>query len=119
MNKELLFTVTKNDCRFDYYRGSGAGGQKRNKTSNCCRCTHIASGAVGKSEEGRSKDQNTKRAFRRMYETNEFQRWAEVEAARVTGKLKEIEDAVDKSMEFVRVEIKSEEGKWIKDDKKS
>lgn len=116
MSKELLFTVSKKDCRFDYYRGSGAGGQKRNKTSNCCRCTHLASGAVARSEEGRSKELNKKNAFRKMAETQEFQKWIRIETSRVTGKLAEIEEAIDKSMEDVKVEIK-EEGKWIKDDK--
>lgn len=52
-NKEILVRVTAKDCRWDYYRGTGKGGQKRNKTENCVRCTHIKSGAVGKSEEGR------------------------------------------------------------------
>lgn len=115
MDKELLFSVTKKDCRFDFYKGSGAGGQKRNKTSNCCRCTHLASGAVGKSEEGRSKDQNTKKAFKRMAESDKFQNWIRLEVSRVTGKLQEIERAVDKSMEKVAIEIQ-EEGKWIKDE---
>lgn len=115
MNKELLFTVTKKDCRFDYYRGSGAGGQKRNKTSNCCRCTHLASGAVGKSEEGRSKHLNIKRAFERMSKTEVFKKWVYVEVARVTGKLAEMEKDVDKSMEKINIEIQKE-GKWEKDD---
>ena len=35
--KEKLFTVTANDCTWTYYRGSGPGGQKKNKTSNCRR----------------------------------------------------------------------------------
>ena len=54
MTKKLLFSVTAADCRFDYYRGSGKGGQKRNKTSSAVRCTHIASGAVGASDDTRS-----------------------------------------------------------------
>ena len=52
MGKTLLFSVTAGDCKWDYYRGTGSGGQKKNKTSNCVRCTHTASGAVGKSEDG-------------------------------------------------------------------
>lgn len=115
MTKEILFSVSKKDCRFDFYRGSGAGGQKRNKTSNCCRCTHIASGAVGKSEEGRSKDLNTKKAFRRMYDTDVFKKWIHLEVSRITGEEARIQEEVDKSMKKITVEIQKE-GKWEKDD---
>ncbi len=34
-NKQLLFSVTKKDLRIDYYKGTGSGGQKKNKTENC------------------------------------------------------------------------------------
>lgn len=43
--RKPILSVTKKDCRWDYYVGSGKGGQKRNRTSNCVRCTHIDSGA--------------------------------------------------------------------------
>ena len=56
--RKLLFSVTAKDCDWDYYRGSGAGGQKRNKTSNAVRCTHKDSKAVGKAEDTRSQLQN-------------------------------------------------------------
>jgi len=62
--KEILFSVTASDCRFDYYSGTGAGGQARNKSLSAVRCTHIASGAVGKSEEERSQKQNKITAFK-------------------------------------------------------
>lgn len=103
--KKLLFSVTAKDCRWDYYRGSGSGGQKRNKTSNCARCTHVSSRAVGKSEEGRSQIVNRKRAFGRMARSEEFQRWCHTEAARATGELAEIERKVDESLRHVRCEV--------------
>ena len=31
--RKPLFSVTAKDCNWDYYRGSGSGGQKKNKTS--------------------------------------------------------------------------------------
>jgi len=35
---------TKKDFKIDWYSGSGAGGQHRNKHQNCCRIIHIESG---------------------------------------------------------------------------
>ncbi len=95
---ELLFSVTAKDCRWDYFRGSGKGGQKRNKTESGCRCTHIASGAVGVSDDTRSQHKNKRTAFVRMTETAKFKAWHKRECARHTGELLKIEDAVDQAM---------------------
>jgi hypothetical protein len=112
--KELLFSVTAKDCRWDYYRGSGAGGQKRNKTDSAVRCTHMASGAVGQAEDERSQHQNKRLAFARMGRSERFQKWARIEACRVTGKLAEIEEWLDREMEMnIRVEKKDDEGRWV------
>lgn len=114
MKKELLFSVTAKDCRWDYYRGSGAGGQHRNKTESAVRCTHIASGAVGQAEDDRSQHRNRRLAFARMARSDTFQRWARVEAARVTGKLARIEEWVNREMQVnIKVERKDEKGRWI------
>jgi protein subunit release factor B len=111
--KELLFSVTRDDCRWDYFRGSGKGGQKRNKTCSAVRCTHTASGAVGQSDETRSQHDNKRLAFVKMARSNKFQTWARIEAARVTGKLAQIEEWVDREMMMnVKVERK-ENDKWV------
>jgi protein subunit release factor B len=93
-SRELLFSVTAGDCRWDYYKGSGAGGQKRNKTSNAVRCTHKASGAVGRAEDTDSQHKNRWVAFRRMTETDEFKKWNKLEAARCTGVLAKIDERI-------------------------
>jgi hypothetical protein len=113
--KEKLFSLTKKDFRWDWYRGSGAGGQKKNKTENCCRCSHLPSGAVGKAEEGRSKEQNKKKAFRRMAESEEFVKWVKIEAARVTGELAIIEAKVEKALQNVTIEVRIN-NKWTRVD---
>lgn len=115
MSKQLLFSVTKKDCTFKYYRGKGSGGQKKNKTDNCCQCIHDASGAQASSEEGRSKDFNTKNAFKKMTQTEKFRRWLHLETARATGDLRLIEQAVDFELKNnVKIEGKSKEGLWEK-----
>lgn len=111
--RQQLVRVTAKDCRWDYYKGSGAGGQKKNKTENCVRCTHEASGGVGKSEDGRSKDQNKRTAFVRMAETKEFKTWLRLESMRAAGQIDSIEDKVKKSLKESVVEVKDGK-KWIK-----
>jgi peptide chain release factor 1 len=59
-------TVRKDDLRIDYYRGSGKGGQHRNKTDSACRITHLPTGIVAQSEEERSQPRNRKAAFARL-----------------------------------------------------
>ncbi len=39
-------TIPKDDLRIEWYSGTGAGGQHRNKHQNSCRITHIPSGTV-------------------------------------------------------------------------
>ena len=39
-------TVPLTDLRVEWYSGTGAGGQHRNKHQNSCRITHIPSGVV-------------------------------------------------------------------------
>lgn len=111
--KELLFSITSKDLRFDYYRGSGAGGQHRNKTNSACRCTHEASGAVGQAEDTRSQHDNKKLAFTRMAQSPTFQKWARIEACRVTGKLAQIEEWVDHELKVNTRLEKKEKGKWV------
>lgn len=53
-------------CHWDVYRGSGPGGQKRNKTSNTVRLTHDLAGVSVTAGESRSQAENKMRALRRL-----------------------------------------------------
>lgn len=114
--RKLLFSVTKEDCRWDYYRCSGPGGQHRNKTSSGVRCTHPPSGSVGQACDERSQHVNKRLAFQRMAESPEFKKWHKIECARVTGKLDQIEREVERQMKNIKVEIK-DDGLWKEADK--
>ena len=63
---DLAESVLLEDCRFDAYRGSGPGGQKRNKTSSSIRLTHLPTGISVVAGESRSQAENKTRALRRL-----------------------------------------------------
>lgn len=96
-NRKLWFSVTKDDCRFIAKRGSGKGGQKRNKTSNAIQCFHDPSGAMGEAEDGREQSDNKRLAFKRMTETLEFKTWLKLKIDAGLGKV-EIEEADEKGI---------------------
>jgi hypothetical protein len=54
------------ECREDHFRGSGAGGQKRNKTSNGVRILHLPTGVIATATESRSLKENRLWAIRRL-----------------------------------------------------
>jgi protein subunit release factor B len=111
--KQLLFSVTANDCDWSYYVGPGNGGQKKNKTHSGAMCTHKASGATARCHDGRSQLQNKQAAFRKMAETKEFKAWHRIEVAKHMGTYRDIEKSVDAEMKKIRVEATDENGRWI------
>jgi protein subunit release factor B len=104
--KQLLFSVTKDDFDWQFFRGSGAGGQKRNKTSSACRCIHRESGAKGTSQDERQQSQNRKLAFTRCISTKEFQHWIKLKTAATAQGFDNIDKLVDEMMqpENIRIE---------------
>ena len=114
MTKETLFTVSANDCDWTYMRGTGPGGQKRNKTSSKVRCLHRASGAIGESDETRSQHDNKRLAFRKMAETKEFKAWHKIETAKRMGALVSIEDNVNQAMREHNLKVEGRvDGRWV------
>lgn len=58
--------LTKKDFKLEWYSGSGAGGQHRNKHQNCCRITHLESGLIARGTEARDRVTNQRVAFQRL-----------------------------------------------------
>lgn len=59
--------INKADLKTDTFRSSGAGGQHVNKTESGVRFTHIPTGVVAESTDGRSQHKNREIALQRLY----------------------------------------------------
>src|SRR5690606_14735295 len=59
--------IRKEDLKVDTFRSSGAGGQHVNKTESGVRFTHIPTGIVAESTDGRSQIKNREIALQRLY----------------------------------------------------
>lgn len=55
--------VTDDQFRFEWYSGTGKGGQHRNKHQNCCRCIHEPTGITANGTSSRSRDDNKRAAL--------------------------------------------------------
>ena len=100
----LLFSITRKDCDWQYLRGRGPGGQKKNKTNSAVRCTHRASGAMGYAEDTRSQAANRGLAFTRMASAEKFRAWHRLEVCRRSGVERAIIERVDMMMQEIKVE---------------
>lgn len=59
-----MLTFSRNEFRVETMRGSGPGGQKRNKTDSCVRITHIPTGLSAYNCDTPSQHRNRAAAFR-------------------------------------------------------
>jgi protein subunit release factor B len=112
--RQLLFSVTATDCDWSYTKGSGPGGQKKNKTSSAVHCVHRDSKAHGYCEATRSQTENKRRAFIRMTETESFKQWHRLECLRRNGQMKQIDQIVEEAMRPQNIKIETKkDGKWV------
>lgn len=55
--------VTQDQFRFEWFSGTGKGGQHRNKHQNCCRCIHEPTGITANGTSSRSREDNKRNAY--------------------------------------------------------
>ena len=55
--------LTEDQFRYEWYSGTGKGGQHRNKHQNCCRCIHEPTGITANGTASRSREDNRAAAF--------------------------------------------------------
>lgn len=78
--------IPKSDLKIEFMRGTGPGGQHRNKTDSACRITHIPSGISAYADE-RSQSHSRKSAMAELQK-----RLANQKAERLAASKKERRD---------------------------
>lgn len=117
--RELLFKVTSKDFDEKHIRGSGPGGQHRNKTSTGIRLTHRASGATAEATEHKSQEQNRREAWRRIRETPEWKRWFRDMVAATSGRptaAQRLDEAMKPSN--ITTQVLDDKSRWVTVDPK-
>ena len=117
MTKQKILTVTIHDCTVQYFKASGSGGQKRNKTSSACRVIHEPSGARAECSESRSQHENKREAFIKMVNTPAFKFWLHqvTNGLDTEAKMKaDIEkDLADPTITITEIHVRKDEWKVV------
>jgi len=113
--REHILSVSKKDLEIQWFHGSGAGGQHRNKHANCCRIIHADSGARAECSENKSREANQKVAFQKLTRGQTFQMWLKVRSREIMSG-KTVEKTVEEMMcpENLKIEVKVG-NKWVEE----
>lgn len=111
--RQLLFRVTRKDLTETHIRGSGPGGQHRNKVASGVRLVHDASGAVAEATDDKSQERNRIEAWKRLRETPEFKRWFREMVLHTSGQ-ETVEEEVERQMrpENITTQVLDERSRW-------
>ncbi len=102
---KVEFSVRIGDLREEFYRGTGNGGQKKQKTSSGVRLTHDPSGVTVEDESTRSQHKNRVAALHKLGNHPKFKAWCSAESrARAEG-FASLERKVDDLMKESNLKI--------------
>lgn len=114
--REPIFSVGHKEFTYQPCRGSGPGGQHRNKNYTGMRCTHPPSGATGHATDDKSQKRNKLNSFLRCVKSAKFQKWLSIAIAKASGQRAQIEATVDRAMAPKNLRIETQtDGKWTKE----
>ncbi len=84
--EDIEIEINENDIRVDTYCSSGPGGQSVNTTKSAVRLTHIPTGIVAQSQDGKSQNANKELAMRvlkaRIYDKLRQEEQAKIDSER-------------------------------------
>lgn len=114
MPRERIYCLTKEDFILQTYKGSGAGGQHRNKRETGVRIIHPDSGARAQCCDHKSQMQNRKEAFRKLIKTPKFRMWHNIKVMEY-DQGRDLQRELDEMMEskYLKIEVKDEFGRWV------
>jgi len=97
--KEKLFSLLPGkDLIFTAIRGSGPGGQNRNKNSTGILLKHPASGVQIRATDDKSQKVNKRNALHRLAENKKFKLWVNMQSAAIIQGYADIEKKMDDLM---------------------
>ena len=62
----MKFELKDKDLRYDWFNGTGKGGQNRNKTANCLRLKHLPTGIQVTAQNNRDRPSNERDAMEKL-----------------------------------------------------
>lgn len=106
--------VKRTDLKIEYTRGTGAGGQHKNKTETCCEITHLPTGIKERCQDSRSKSTNYETALKRVTKRVE-DLFKNKKHEELNDKRKEMinENGVIRTYNFQRGEVKDHRTKKV------
>lgn len=111
--KKLLFSITKKDLKIDYFSGTGAGGQHRNKHQNCVRLYHKDSDVRVTGQKHRERQSNLRDAFNSLVNHYKFKLWHSRKVQEINSGIT-LDQLVDEQMkpENIKIEGKNDKNEW-------
>lgn len=112
--KELLFSVSRKDLRIEWFSGTGAGGQYRNKHQNCVRIHHPESGAMVTGQSYRERPSNIREALNNLVNHPKFKIWHSQKVHEMLSGIT-LEEKINDLMrpENIKIEGHNENGQWV------